>query len=333
MVCNYKKIATMALLFGASAQAQELFPVSDLASSVPKGALGVRLFNTGYQESNIYRSLGGLKLYYGATARLSVSATFSVSNIHKKTLPFDFITHAHTGSSFSGSTNTPEAGRPYPYIYNGTNLYAKYRFFTSDGQNTHFRMAAYSEISKIEVPSHVAEPDLAIHTGGIGGGVIATYLKKHFAVSFTGGVVLPFDSKTDAKDSYGGIYPTTISYGKAFNYDLSFGYLLYPRKYSNYNETNINIYCEFNGRTYGAADITQKDGPYSWAATYHISNNAPFLNSGSYLDCFPGIQLILKSVYRVEFAAGFPLIGKSYEHLYPVYMVAMQRYFFFGRKS
>ena len=326
------KALLIALLFlPLFSGAQELFPISDLASSVPKGALGVKVFDEGYQETDLYRNLAGLKLLYGVTSKLSVAATATLSDIHEKTLPFDFITHNHGVKGDTGSTNTPVAGIPYPYVFNSVDLYAKYRFFTEDAQNNHLRMAAYGEASYVAVPSHEAEPDLVMHTSGFGAGAIATYLNHHFAVSLTAGVILPLEYKGNTYDKYGGIYPTTIQYGNAVNYDLSFGYLLFPRKYTDYHQTNINIYCEFFGKAYGAAQITQKDGPYSWAATLDLPNTTPILKAGYYLDAAPGVQLILNSTYRVELATAFPFIHQSYDHLYPYYLLAVQRYLFFNR--
>lgn len=317
-----------------SVLSQELFPVSDNASSVPKGALGVRVFDEGYKEIDLYRNLTAVKLLYGLTSKLSVDATASISDIHQNTLPFDFITHVHgvTGGE-SGTTNTPLKGIPYPFIFNSTDFYAKYRLLTNDRKNTHFRMAAYGEGSYVAVPSHVAEPDLLMHTSGFGAGLIATYLKNHFAVSLTGGGIIPTEYKGNTYDNYGGVYPTVIDYGKAINYDLSFGYLLYPKKYTTYRQTNVNIYCEFSGKSYGAAKISQKDGPYSWSESYQLPITTPILKAGAYLDIIPGVQLIINSTYRVEVSTAFPLINQSYDHLYPFYLIAVQRYFFFNKHS
>ncbi len=319
------------LLLPLLSPAQELFPVSELASSVPKTALGVRLFDEGYKEANLYRNLTGIKLLYGATSKLSVSATATWSDFHEKTLPFDFITHKHGVTGDTGSTNTPQKGIPYPYIFNSIDFYAKYRFVTMDDEHAHFRVACYAEGSYVAVPSHEAEPDLLVHTSGYGAGVIATYLHYHFAVSLTGGFIVPLKYTGNTADNFGGVYPTTINYGKGLNYDLSFGYLLLPRQYSSYKQTNINIYCEFSGKSYGAAAITQRDGPYAWAASYNLPITTPILKSGYFLDVNPGVQFIFNSTYRVDLSMAFPLVNTSYDHLYPFYLIGVQRYFFFHK--
>jgi hypothetical protein len=333
-----KLLSFVALLFIVSVvSAQELFPTTEPASNVPKGAIGARLFDEGYPEAGLLRNITGLRLMYGLTSKLSVYATATWSDYHEKTLPFDFVTHNHIGTNVSGSANTPQQGIPYPYVFNSIDVYAKYRFLSIDGQNTHFRMAVYGEGSYVAVPSHEAEPDLLIHTSGFGAGLIGTYLVKHFAVSFTTGFILPSEYKGNAYDKFGGIYPTTIQYGNAVKYDLSFGYLLFPRKYTDYHQTNWNVYCEFIGKSYTAANATQLDGPPSPILPdpllIKISNTTPILRAGNYVDINPGLQCILSSTYRIDVSLEFPLINRSYDHLYPLYQVGVQRYFFPFKKQ
>jgi len=324
----------ISLLIALTAQntgAQELFPIAEPASTVPKGAMGVRAFDEGYKEADLFRNVVALKLLYGLTSKLSVYATGTVSDYHQKTLPFDFITHNHSGGTLIAGAATPAQGVPYPYIFNSIDVYAKYRFFTSDGQNTHFRMAAYAEGSYVGVPSHEAEPDLLVHTSGFGAGLIATLLQHHFAVSLTSGFIVPSEYKGDATDKYGGIYPTTIQYGNAMNYDLSFGYLLFPRNYKSYDQTNWNVYVEFIGKTYGGASVSQRDGPDPNALPIPISENTPILKAGNYVDINPGLQCIIRSTYRIDVSVGFPLINQSYNHFYPLYLLGIQRYFYFNK--
>jgi len=312
------------------AVAQELFPLEEPASNVPKGALGVRMFDEGYKEVDLYRNTMGLRLMYGLNPKLTVYATGTFSDYHEKTLPFDFITHNHGGTS-TGGTNTPKPGIPYPYVFNSIDLYAKYRFLTHDGQNRHFRMAAYAEGSYVAVPSHEAEPDLLIHTSGIGAGLISTYLVHHFAASLTAGFIIPFEYHGNTYDNYGGIYPTTIQYGNAVNFDLSLGYLLFPKSYANYKQSNWNVYCEFLGKSYERASIYQQDGPFAGAIVTELPITTPILKAGYFLDINPGLQCIINSTWRIDVSMGFQLINQSYDHLYPLYLLGLQRYFYFSR--
>lgn len=309
--------------------AQELFPVAEPASNIPKGALGIRAFDEGYKEAGLFRSFAGIRLMYGVTSKFSVYAAGTMSDIHERTLPFDFITHNHSGGQLVAATNTPQQGIPYPYIFNGLDVYAKYRFLTSDGEHTHFRMAAYAEGSYVKVPSHEAEPDLLIHSSGYGGGLIATWLQQRLAISLTTGFILPVEYKGNTYDNYGGVYPTSIQYGNAVNYSLSFGYLWLPRHYTSYTQTNWSIYCELIGKSYSSARVSEQDGPFAGAIIYNIPITTPVLKAGSYIDINPGLQCIINSIYRIDLSVGFPLINQSYNHLYPLYLLGVQRYFYF----
>jgi len=315
----------LVLLFTAiAARSQELYPLTQPASTLPKNTLGVKAFYEGYDESGTMRNIFNLRLMYGLTSRLTVMATGILSNYHGKYLPFDFILHDHSGGGSSASTSTPQTGIYYPYIYDGTNFYAQYRFLSSDDQNLHFRMAAYGEAAYINVPSHETEPDLSLHTSGAGGGIRATYLRKHLAVTATTGFIIPFTYNGPTFDQYGGQYPTTIRYGNAVNYGVSLGYLLFPRHYSSYNQTNWNIYLELMGKSYSAAKVYQQDG----IVTYYLPSTISLLKAGSYVDAAPGIQWIIRSNTRIDLSVTLPFINRSYTHLYPFYMLGIQRYFY-----
>lgn len=120
--------------------------------------------------------------------------------------------------------------------------------------------------------------------------------------------------------------PTEMKYGRSLVYNLSMGYLLFPRVYKDYDQLNVNVYLELLGRSYEAAQVTQY-------GNVSIPINTPLLDKGSYVDLAPGVQCIIKSNLRVDFSVKFPMINKSYAHSYPVFMVGMQRYFFFKKKK
>ena len=61
------------------------------------------------------------------------------------------------------------------------------------------------------------------------------------------------------------------------NYTLSFGKLMYPKKYKSYKQTNINLMVEFVGQTINE-------------------------NRKSYLDVVPAIQFIINSQARIDLA-------------------------------
>ena len=331
---NKWKYIFLIALMPLFSQAQELFPMDENASNVPKGVLGARLFDESYPESESFhpskstlRNLFGVRLMYGLLSRLTIEATATESNHHGSEFPPNLAFHTHNGSQSVYSTGNFARGVQYPYQYNGVLFYAKYRVLSLDGQNSHFRVAVYGEWSNVNVAHDETEPDLLDDTKGYGGGLIATYLKNHFAVSATGGVEMPSAYNGYSPDIYGGPdVPTELIYGNAIDYHLSFGYLLYPRHYISYEQTNINIYVEFMGKSYGQAQVIQ----YGFKS---LPIQTPLLEAGNYVDVYPGAQLIIKSNLRVEASVGFPLINSSYAHFYPVYTLGIQRYFFFNRKQ
>ena len=306
---------------------QELFPNNEPASNVPKGVLGIRAFDETFKEYTQIRNLYVIRLMYGVLPKLTVMATASESNHHDVLFPAGLASHTHNGNQSVFSTGNYQRGISYPYLFNGIYLYAKYRFLTFDGEHTHFRMAAYAEYSTVAVAHDETEPDLLDDNGGYGGGIIATYLKNHFAVSLTSGIIIPKVYNGYSPDIYGGPnVPTEIKYGQAIKYNLSFGYLLLPRTYKNYEQGNFNIYLELLGKAYQQAKVIQY-------GIKEVPINTPLLEKGNYVDACPGVQYIYKSNLRIDFSTQFQFINKSYSHFYPVYMLGVQRYFYFRKKK
>ncbi len=267
--------------------------------------------------------MSAFRLMYGVTSNLSVYLTAIASNHHGKDFPVEFPFH-----------NTPERGAVYPYKFNGAHLYFKYRLFTNDGQNKHFRIAVYGEGAYVKTTHHESEPNLEMgDNSGIGGGGIATWLKNKFAVSLTLGYIRPFDAEGYAPDPIHALpsVPVEVRYGDALNYALSTGYLLYPRHYKNYRQTNINLYLEFRGKYFNHAQVT----------LFHKLNNEYILNpvrypvalqKGCFVDVSPGVQFIIRSDLRIDLSTTFQMLGFSYGRLYPVYTIGIQRYFFPGKQ-
>jgi len=308
---------------------QELFILNEPASNIPKHTLGVRAFGNTYRELNAQRNMGALRLMYGLTPKLTVMATGTLSNHHDTILPRFLADHTHSGSQTAGATGTVVKGLKYPYLFNGIHLYAKYRFISKDGRNEHFRAAVYAEGSFLKVAHDETEPNLLDDTRGVGAGLITTYLKDRFAVSFTGGVIIPFEYNGYMLNNYylGPEYnvQTELKYGNAIQYNLSFGYLLLPRHYKDYKQLNLNLYLELQGKSYASAKIRQTDVH----GTTDIQISSPLLLANHYVDINPGIQFIVRSDLRIDFSVGLPLINRSYVHYYPLYTFGVQKYFYF----
>jgi len=305
------------IFISQSITAQELFVINEPASTVPKGVLGLKLMSETYNESGAIRNQFAARIMYGLTSNLTLWAQPMVSNHHGQTLPADLITHRHVGANTISYTRTIKYGSKYNYSFAGIHFYGKFRILNFDQDNQHLRIALVGEYTPLGQQAHdEAEPHLQGDTGGLGGGAIITYLKNRFAVSFTGGYIMPqaYEDVT-SNNRY------KIDYGNAINYSLSFGYLLYPKKYDSYQQNNYNIYLELSGKSFEQAHLSQRGND--------IDIQSEALMAGQYLDAYIGVQRIVNSNDRIELSIGFPVINKSYRHFYPLLNLAWQKYFYF----
>jgi hypothetical protein len=159
-----------------------------------------------------------------------------------------------------------------------------------------------------------AEPSLMGDNNGFGTGITFTKLYKRLAVSLGLSAIFPLDYYEEAKD-------LTFKYGNAFHYTLSFGYLILPKVYKSYDQLNVNLYAEFLGRAYGAAEI-------SMGGENLPVYNAPSLEAGHYLELRPAIQFIFWSNTRLDLSSSFLIFGESYTKFYPVFYMNLQHYFY-----
>lgn len=301
---------------------QELFPLHEPASNIPKGVFGIRATSEHTVELDQFRNQFTGKLMYGILKNWEIEAQAEYSNHHGNALPVNLINHTHNGSLTNYYATQKVYGIPYPYIFSGFYFYSKYRFLSLDDEGSHLRASLFAEYSTTNVAHDEAEPNLEGDTGGEGGGLVVTYLYQKFAISLTSGVIIPetyHDIKYDKTHSPGVFY-TNLSYGKAIHYDLSLGYLLYPKTYGSYSDLNINVYAEFEGKSYDSAIIHQNGGP--------VEAKTSTLKKGNYIDFYPSIQFIFNSNTRIDATMGFSLYNKSYTHFYPMVLLGVQRYIF-----
>lgn len=221
--------------------AQELFVVTDPASNIPANTLSVRMMQSVFKEQiqTGYNYHAMPEITYGISKNLMVRSTLFVSTRSKS------------------------------LITEGASFYAKYRFFSTDDLNSHFRLATFGRYSFNKADIHQEEIEIMGHNTGFETGIIATQLIKKVAISTSISFEKAFDNKPD--------YPFPTNQGNnATNYTLSVGKLMYPKKYTSFKQTNINLMLEFLGQT-----INQ--------------------NGKSYLDIVPSIQFIINSQSRIDF--------------------------------
>jgi hypothetical protein len=296
------------VLSGARAIGQELYPNSEPASITPKRALGVRFMNEAYTTSTDFKSWHGAMFMYGLSSRLMFNAMVTTSNHHYKTLPFNYIQKDANQTEYVAITSSPDN-----YLFESVNFGFRYRFLNADADHKHFRMALYGNGVYAWQPHDEAEVSLMGDNKGVGGGLISTVLVHKLAVSLTAGVIKPFSYREKSSQ-------ISLEYGNAYNYSLSFGYLIYPFRYKNYNQTNINLYAELLGKSYDALTVTKARN------NIIVLDNA--YKQGNYIEFRPAIQFIIKSNLRIDCSTAFPLLNKSYIRKYPVCLLNIQYYFF-----
>jgi hypothetical protein len=230
-------------------QAQELFVVTDPASNVPANSLSVRvsqlLFEQQFEKGFNYHVMP--EVTYGLNKNLMIRATAFLSN------------------------------RNDQLVSEGAGLYAKYRFFSTDDLNSHFRLAAFGRYSFNNADIHQEQIEIMGQNTGFETGLVATKLIKKVAISSSVSFEKAFDNKQN--------YPFPAELGNnAINYTLSFGKLMYPKRYTSFKQTNINLMIEFVGQTINE-------------------------NGKSYLDVVPAIQFIFNSQARLDLAYRRELIS------------------------
>lgn len=274
-----------------TASAQELYVNSEPASNMPANSLGLRLTNKFFPMD--HAGYAGYRLQpevmMGFSKKLMVHASGYFSNMMQRQFEFE-----------------------------GASVYAKYRFLSLDDVHSHFRMAAFVKGALINNPyypvmeggghDHSGKPyyneelDLDGTTSGVSGGLIATQLLHKLALSGTFGYDRYFKNVKDEM-------PLFFS-KNAFNYSLSAGYLLLPRTYKSYKQTNVNLYVELLGKS-----------------------NLDQYRRNYYIDVAPAVQFIFNSTTRVDLSYRRQLWGDMARNMTTTYLVRLEHNIFNVRKK
>ena len=201
------------IFFSVNLQAQELYVFSEPASNMPAHSISTKLTGHFVGKDDIYgrfsqRYMPEIMLGLNKKVMIHVSAT--MGNMHTSNFRFE---------SFS--------------------VYAKYRFLSKDDIHKHFRMAVFADASATNAPFHYDEITLMGDKSGVEAGLIATQLWHRLAVSATVSHTQVLDKSRNSKV----IYVPARNY-QSVNYVLSAGYLLLPKEYTDYKQTNLNLYVE-----------------------------------------------------------------------------------------
>lgn len=230
------------VLISFQIKAQELFVVTEPASNVPAGSIGIR----------VAQSLMNKEIESGSLYNLSPEVTWGVNK--------NLMVRA---SAFLNNSSNELEGK-------GAGVYAKYRFFSVDDLQSHFRMAAFGRYSWNNSRMLSEGIDLAAGNSGYEAGIVATQLIKKVALSSS----FSYSQSTDNLENYSN---PDLESKNALNYTFSVGKLMYPKRYTSFKQTNINTMLEFVGQTLPSS-------------------------GKSYLDVVPSVQFIINSQARIDIA-------------------------------
>ena len=222
--------------------AQELFVMTDPASNVPAKSLSINTMNS------LFKLDDGSGMNYHVMPELTYGLN---SRIMLR------------GSSFISNRNNS-------LYFEGGNLLIKYRYFSRDDMNSHFRMAAYARASINRADIHQEQIEILGHNSGYELGLIGTKLIHKLALSSS------FSYERAGNNTLKYAFPSKFG-NEASNYTFSVGKLIYPKKYTNYRQTNVNLMLEFVGQLINA-------------------------NGKHFLDVVPAVQFIINSQGRIDLA-------------------------------
>jgi len=263
-------------------QAQELFIHTDPASNTPAHNLAFRL-----NGMAMPMELDGMGMEINNTSvRISADIMYGISK--------NWMVKV---SGYASDMFQPQLKAE------AASLYTKYRFLSRDDFHKHFRMAAFGKMAYSKNPAQMQTKSIHYLPDGNGGtmeheetmlhgadelnlegnhsgwqaGVVATQLIHKLALSGTASYLGRWESNN--------LDYTPQNAQSALQYSFSAGYLLFPKDYTSYDQTNLNIYGELIGQS-------------------------TLDKSASFLDFAPSLQLIIKSKARVDLSYRFQISGE-----------------------
>jgi len=254
------------------AKSQELFVMTEPASNMPAKAVAMRVTNK-FMNGHLHSYAGNDESYFmqrivpefaiGLNKKINLRVSGFLANYYQKSIKLE-----------------------------GFNMYVKYRFLSHDDLHRHFRMAAFSRISVIDHAINFREINLEGDNSGLSTGFVATQLLHKLALSATLGYV-------HTTNNIGNYRPDFVA-KNSINYTLSAGYLLLPFHYKNYNQPNLNVYCELQGRN----SFSEYEA--------HI------------FEVFPALQLILKSYMRIDLGYRYQIKSNVSRNAYSGYLLRFE---------
>lgn len=255
-------LGALTLFIISAVSSQELYVFSEPASNMPSKSIGLK-FTARYpnREDGVFKQRYMPEIMFGINKNWMVHLSTTLSNYYQKKVLF-------------------ESGKAY----------VKYRFLSNDDVHKHFRMAAFADAGFTRNPYIYMDANVDGDNDGVQLGLIATQLVNKLAVSATASYmkVLGDDKK--------GLLNQTHSYNMV-NYSLSAGYLLFPKEYVDYKQTNVNLYVEALGmrgldKSHYAVDLAP--------AIQFIFNSNSKINVGYRFQVSGNMTRIAKQVWQVS---------------------------------
>jgi hypothetical protein len=230
----------LTVLSAAVVKGQELFVFTEPASNMPAKSLGIRASNWLMYDKTTstlnYQLLP--ELMYGVNKNLMLHLDGFFTN---------------QGGNFHAV---------------GFGVYAKYRIYSADAVNRHFRMAAYGRVSLNNSAIFQEEIDLTRNNTGYAIGLIATQLLHKQAIAASLSFNRAYNNGPENK------FPPDQA-DQAMNFSISTGRLILPGEYLSYKQTNLNLMVELLGQ-------------------HLIGENENFI------DLAPAVQFIFNSQTRLD---------------------------------
>lgn len=264
-------ILLLMICFAFNSKAQELYVFTEPASNIPAHSISLKLTDHFVTSDNIYNRF---------SHRLMPQVMLGVS----KKLMFQI------GGTFA-NMHTPD------FKAESINFYTKYRFLSKDELHKHFRMAVFANFSATKAPFHYDEITLMGDKEGMALGLVATQLWHKLAVSATVTHTQLLDNSRFNKV----LYIPERNY-QAMNYALSAGYLVFPKEYRDYKQTNLNLYLE-------------------------ILSQQTLDRKTNYLDIAPALQLIFNSNAKLNLGYRFQATGNMSRMANNSWQVSFERTF------
>jgi hypothetical protein len=260
--------ALVAVFIVVNVTAQELYVFSEPASNMPAKAMGLKYAGKFLEEK--------------AISEIQQRHMLELQLGHNK----KWMTHI--GTTFSDMYGSA-------FRWESVKLYSKYRFLSIDDVHKHFRAAAFGEIAYSVNDPMYDELSLDGDQSGVRGGLIVTQLLHKLALSSTISYIVSVQDRA----KHAGIHDYNYN---SLNYSLSAGYLLFPRKYNSYDQTNINLYVELLGSQ--ALDT-----------------------KSSYHDIAPAIQFIFSSNTKLNLGGRFQIAGNMNRMAENSFLISIERTF------